>query len=161
MTTILGLTLHLNDAEINIAVRTILCPTDNLTSRGTRKIQIVQNLIQEEMTTGLKLVVCKCLLCLKEHAVVIGIGFVVAALTVEIYSIIALEIRVGDHHSLLDLLLLSGLGINFDFLELLCLNTILEFGIDLLAETLDNSTTILLEALIDCSIDRMMVVNIL
>nr|DAO73353.1 MAG TPA: hypothetical protein [Caudoviricetes sp.] len=152
MTTILGLTLHLNDAEINIAVRTILCPTDNLTSRGTRKIQIVQNLIQEEMTTGLKLVVCKCLLCLKEHAVVIGIGFVVAALTVEIYSIIALEIRVGDHHSLLDLLLLSGLGINFDFLELLCLNTILEFGIDLLAETLDNSTTILLEALIDCSI---------
>ena len=106
------------------------------------------------MTTGLKLVICKCLLCLKEHAVVIGIGFVVAALAVEIYSIIALEIRVGDHHSLLDLLLLSGLGINFDFLELLCLNTILEFGIDLLAETLDNSTTILLEALIDCSISH-------
>ena len=59
MATILGLTLYLNDAEINIAVRTILCPTDNLTSRGTRKIQIIQNLIQEEVTTGLKLVVCK------------------------------------------------------------------------------------------------------
>lgn len=71
MTTILGLTLYLNDSEINVAVRTILCPTDNLTSRGTRKIKIVQNLIQEEVTTGLKLVICKCLLCLKEHAVVI------------------------------------------------------------------------------------------
>jgi hypothetical protein len=52
MTTILGLTLYLNDTEINIAVRTILCPTDNLTSRGTRKIQIVQNLIKEEVTMG-------------------------------------------------------------------------------------------------------------
>ena len=36
--------LYLNNAEIDIAVRTILCPTDNLTSRSTRKIQIVQNL---------------------------------------------------------------------------------------------------------------------
>ena len=106
------------------------------------------------MTTGLKLVVCKCLLCLEEHAVIIGIGFVVAALAVEIYSIIALEIRVSDHHSLLDLLLLTGLGINFDLLELLRFDAIFQFSVDLLAETLDDPTTILLEALIDCSISR-------
>ena len=104
------------------------------------------------MTTGLKFVICKCLLCLEEHTVIIGVGFIVAALAVEIYSIVALEIRISDHHGLLNLLLLAGLRVNFDFLEFLRLDAILQFGIDLLSEALDDTTAIFLEALINSGI---------
>ena len=152
MSTVFGFTLNFKNTEINISVRTIRSPPNNLTGRGTREIQIIENLIQEDVTTGLKFVIGELLLSLQEHTVIVHIGFVVTTLLVKVNSIITLKIWVSNGYSLLYFLFLAGFRVYLNFLKFLCLKVVLQFMVNLLTETLDYTTTIFLKALINGSI---------
>lgn len=152
---------NLGHTEVNkvVAVRllVVIDPTDNSAGFGALETEHIVNFVQEEVTLGFEHIIRLSLTSTQIEEVhfrvllPIGVGIIKHLCVRAVVR--AIPVLASDIHILLDLLFLA-LVVRDGLFDLLRLDVVAQLLFNLLAETLDYAVTIILEGLINSSVQK-------